>query len=303
MPLFTWRKLFSRPRTAPPARRRPPAPLVELLETRLAPAVLATQTYVDDNWADVTHPTGPLTLGDMVRNDNDTIAPGTITATYGSTGFGHVIISSTPTSLAGAATINNAIANTNSGGTVSVLEGTYNEDVTVGTSLILQGAQHGVSAQTGRPVAAESTVIGDGSASTITVSANNVTIDGFDVQGPAGPGTSADGVLANGTTGLSITNNVIESNSGGIALGAGGGSVTNNLVRNNNASGSDQGNGITFFTASAGPWAIGANTFNNTDLAHGNVDIVIDPGTGTVSSVTITGNTFTSTAANPVFAL
>ena len=75
----------------PPNRRRNDRSQssIECLEDRTTPAPLTT---VNDNWhffAD-NDASNSLTVGDTVRNDNDTIAPGTITATYGVDGFGTV---------------------------------------------------------------------------------------------------------------------------------------------------------------------------------------------------------------------
>src|SRR5262249_3536168 len=141
----------------------------ERLEDRLAPAT--TPTFVNDNWNLIVDNglVGVLDAGDVVRNDNDTINPGTVIAILGTDGFGTVTTSSVgtvtgvPGSIAGAATINNAIANTSVGGVVNVLEGTFNELVQVDKTVSLRGAQFGVDARTGRPGAAESIISnGDG---------------------------------------------------------------------------------------------------------------------------------------------
>src|SRR5262249_59938424 len=95
-----------------------------------------------------------LSLGDILRNDNDTINTGGVTTTYGMDGFGTVTTSAVggiggiPGRVAGAATIQDAIANTTVGGTVNVLEGTYDELVNVNKSVTLLGAQAGVDART-----------------------------------------------------------------------------------------------------------------------------------------------------------
>ena len=52
----------------------------------------------------------------------------------------------------GASTINDAIASTDTGGTVNVLEGTYRETATISKSLTLLGAQHGVAKRQRREV-------------------------------------------------------------------------------------------------------------------------------------------------------
>src|SRR5688500_4532536 len=62
---------------------------VQPLEER---ALLALTTFVNDNWNMITDngTPGVVDAGDIVRNDNDAINPGTITATYGTNGFGIV---------------------------------------------------------------------------------------------------------------------------------------------------------------------------------------------------------------------
>ena len=109
------------------------------LEDRSVPAVALA--HVNDNWhflAD-NDASNSLTVGDTVRNDLDTIASGTLTATYGVDGFGTVTSGAFTGSLAGSATISNAIANTNVGGTVNVLEGVYGEFSTVNKTLTIRG--------------------------------------------------------------------------------------------------------------------------------------------------------------------
>ncbi len=101
-----------------------------------------------------------------------------------------------------------------SGSTVNVAAGSYTGDVTIGKSLTLNGAQHGV-AFAGRTFgsATESKVTG-----TITIQAANVTVDGFSVTDSASE-TSAIGVLVK-TAGDSalIKNNIF---SGIVATTAG----------------------------------------------------------------------------------
>src|SRR5262245_43368262 len=97
------------------SRRARPRPAA--LQDRLAPAV--GLTVVNDNWAfvaDNDH-SNSVTVGDTVRNDNDTINAGALTRVYGVDGFGAVTSGSFTGSVAGAATINDAIANTITGGT------------------------------------------------------------------------------------------------------------------------------------------------------------------------------------------
>ena len=126
------------------AGRRPaahPRPQLEQLEDRLTPST--TMSFVDSQWADLSRTSGSPQIGDIVQNLNDAMNPGSVTAIYGVTGFGTLTTGASGTAP-GAATINNAIANTIAGGTVDVLDGTYNEEVVISKSLTLEGAQAGV---------------------------------------------------------------------------------------------------------------------------------------------------------------
>src|SRR5262245_23534788 len=103
-------------------------------------------TFVNDNWnliADADN-SGTLSAAAQLRNDNDTLNPGSVTAIYGATGFGIV----TTETVSGTVTltqdpafddINDALANTDPGGALSVLEGTFNENVVVTDGVTLAG--------------------------------------------------------------------------------------------------------------------------------------------------------------------
>ena len=121
--------------------RRGAALRMETLEPRQLLSV--NTTTVNDNWRLTVDNdmSGTLTVGDTVDSFNDD-GIGTVTGSYGVNAFGTVTssqIAGTFTgSLTGAATINDAIANTSSGGTVRILAGTYTESVsTSGNSVTL----------------------------------------------------------------------------------------------------------------------------------------------------------------------
>lgn len=121
---------------------------IESLEDRRLLTVAAS--YVNDNWdfIDDADNSGTLTVGDMVQNNNDLINTSSIIAEYGVVGFGTVTSDSSGDSgsftgsLAGSNEINDAISNTDAGGTVNVLEGTYTESAAIGNgkSVKLLGA-------------------------------------------------------------------------------------------------------------------------------------------------------------------
>jgi hypothetical protein len=72
--------------------------------------------------------------------------------------------------------------------TINVAPGPYTENVSIPRSLTLNGAQHGRDAR-GRS-GAESTINGAGGPN-ITITANNVNVDGFTLLGPLNQGTAA----------------------------------------------------------------------------------------------------------------
>ena len=90
--------------------------------------------------------------------------------------------------------------------TINVAAGTYPENVSIARTLTLNGTQHGHDAR-GRS-GAESTINGSGGPN-VTITANNVTVDGFTLLGPANPGTAAV-VMNGGNTGERIQNNIIQ---------------------------------------------------------------------------------------------
>src|SRR5262249_2781360 len=103
----------------------------EQLEDRAVPAAI---TYINDNWnlvSDVDG-SGTLTVGDIVDNANDPGAGPFVGYVYGTQAFGTVTSGpgiSGPTSVTGFATINDAITNTDTGGTVELFDGRYTESI------------------------------------------------------------------------------------------------------------------------------------------------------------------------------
>ena len=159
--------------------------------TAISTATVVKTVWVDDNWADVTNPGGPLTLGDTVVAPTGETAPGNPpTLIYGVDAFN---------------TVQGGINADAANGTVYVLPGTYSEYVTINQSINLVGAG-----------GLNSIVNGTTSSSTgaiITVSAPNVTINGFDiVDRNAGAGIAAVGNYA-AINGLHILNNTISDSS------------------------------------------------------------------------------------------
>ncbi|HEY1192265.1 MAG TPA: right-handed parallel beta-helix repeat-containing protein [Gemmata sp.] len=221
------------PRLAAP---RPAARLApEQLEDRAVPALMTT--WVNDNWnlfldADSS---GGLSAGDVVTTAND---PGPVTGYfYGTQAFGTVtsgIGVTTPESISGAATIQDAVTNTNAGGTVNVFGGTYNEDVNLNKALTLLGVGAGTTTVAG--------AIG-GDSATIRVSASGVTVAGLTItrQGNTvadwnDPGLNSAGVAVQGQsiTGLTVRDNIITGNRTGIDVNnSSGHTIRNNVITAN----------------------------------------------------------------------
>jgi nitrous oxidase accessory protein NosD len=144
------------------------------------------------------------------------------------------------------ATIQKGVVSADVGGIVNVRAGLYNENVQVAKGITLRGAQAGVDARTraSTPAAAESII---GNAAYVT--ANNVVIDGFTIQG----GDNMGGDFGTGlyllasASGYQVINNIIQNNTFGLYLNSGGATQTivrHNLFRNNNAAGAASGDAI-----------------------------------------------------------
>jgi Bacterial Ig-like domain (group 3)/Right handed beta helix region/Periplasmic copper-binding protein (NosD) len=153
-------------------------------------------------------------------------------------------------------TIQSAVNKATAGDTIFVAAGTYDATtVTVNKTLTLQGAQAGVDARTRS--AAESIVHDTATGTTpFNVTASNVVIDGFTVEGNTSTSNFGFGILTGlGTTGTQILNNIIQNNIAGISLANTGVTqmvIRHNLIRNNNQPGPVSGTGLYSDQFSAG---------------------------------------------------
>lgn len=148
-------------------------------------------------------------------------------------------------------TIQAAVDNAASGDTISVCPGTYGEHVTINTpDLTILGGQHGVDARGKRNKQLNSTVSDPTGEFTLGGSADGTTIDGFVLTGSTG---DTDAIIAfQGSSGLTLVNNVIQNNGNGIFLANPDGSqpatISQNSFVNNNAGGAgDAGTGSGIF--------------------------------------------------------
>jgi hypothetical protein len=147
-------------------------------------------------------------------------------------------------------TIQSAVTVANPGDTIQVCQGTYNESVQINKTLTLLGAQNGVDART-RATTNESII--NAACSPVQITADNVVLNGFTVQGStqSDPCTIA-GIWMNPAFGFQggtqILYNIVQNNISGIELDsvAGGNPtlVQYNLIQNNNNPGPGSGNAI-----------------------------------------------------------
>ena len=168
--------------------------------------------YVDDDWA-------TKTIGD----DPDGTG---LATTFGCDSF---------------ATIQEGINAVTAGGRVIVNAGTYKENPTVNKAVSIEGPNVGVAGSTVRP--AEATVVTNGNQTAVfTITSNNVTIDGFTIDGDdslVAGGTLKSGDDANAAYGvrptgaqnhITVQNNIVQH----VAIGfRGDGASQNNLITAN----------------------------------------------------------------------
>lgn len=200
-------------------------------------------------------------------------------------------------------TISLAVADASAGDTIMVCPGTYSELVNVNKTLTILGAQSGVDARlitrTGLP-ATESVVTGLAGTSSFYVTANNVTIDGFTVQGNTLSNVFGAGiVLGGGTSGAHVVNNIVQNNIIGLSLAnAPGGNqavIAFNVFRNNNQPGAASGTGIYTDEFNAG----GALT----NVLIDNNNFIGNDGQGIAFSSTTTSSSLCSSSMKSCFRL
>jgi hypothetical protein len=202
------------------------------------------------------------------------------------------------------ATIQAAVDAANAHDVIRADSGTYNEHVTINKALTLEGAQSGVDARTRS--GPESIVDGGGYAP-FYVTASDVTIDGFTVQGASNGSAFPGGFgieMAAGTSGTHILNNVIQKNIAGIALTNSSASdqavIQHNLFQNNTLPGAASGNDIYAdqYTAGAGgvnTVLINNNTFTNTSFVEDSWALgMSNTGTTPFSGITFSNNDVTN---------
>ena len=204
-------------------------------------------------------------------------------------------------------TISLAVMAASPGDTIKVCPGLYAEQVFIGTNassvvlnnLTLLGAQAGVDART-RPFVPDQTTqsIIDHPCGPVQIAANNVTLDGFTVQGSTLPDPCfLSGIWMNPGShgpdkgGAQILNNIVQLNISGIELDstcdANPTLVQFNLIQNNSNPGPGSGNGIqtNFGLCNA---TIDSNKFSG----HTNSSVLVlgPPVSGVASRINVTNN-------------
>jgi hypothetical protein len=200
---------------------------IEPLETRIAPATLFV-----DNAADLIITTDIGAVG-LSTGDTVTWDPGAGSA-HGAAVTGLIFGTTAFSTIASAITA--SIPNDQ----IKVGPGSFNETLTVNKALDIRGNQFNVDATT-RTGQDETVVTSSGAA--FTLSASNIRINGFAIQGS---GSSSIGIAMNSAlSGVSISNNIISGHNIGLRLntfgGAGVSSVFQNLFRDNDSTSSSVG--------------------------------------------------------------
>jgi parallel beta-helix repeat protein len=145
-------------------------------------------------------------------------------------------------------TISSAVAAASAGDTIQVCAGFYPETVTVDKQLTFAGAHAGVDARHARGSPATEAIVDNVNGGFIIGGAvNGVKIDGFTIEGAGNGSTIQDGVEAfQGSSGLSLVNNIIRDNLEGINFQNPDGNQPaliehNNFINNNNGNPSPEG--------------------------------------------------------------
>ena len=205
------------------------------------------------------------------------------------------------------------------GSIITVDAGTYTESVTVNKTLTIRGAQYGKDARSRS--GSETIVTGPkGSAGigpSFYITAIDVVIDGFTVQGETSQSTSngAGIVMAPTIHGTQILNNIIQNNVAGVYLANSSAAdpvvFQYNLFQNNNNNGVNGGRGIYTDGSLTNGYLSGVeidnNTFTNNRGGSGTtgleaaVAFEASSSSSTQSQITISNNTFINNGKSTLF--
>ena len=164
--------------------------------------------------------------------------------------------------------------------TIKVAAGSYTENVSIPRSLTLRGAQAGHDAR--GPRGGES-VINGGLGPDVTIAANNVTVDGFTLNGPVSQGTAAI-VMMGANSGETIGNNIVNNPGRAASFNTSNTVFYQNLVNNTFAT---AGDGFQANTSPVQNVLLADNTFGGANGSIYNADITIIEGN---ANIVVTGN-------------
>ena len=174
-------------------------------------------------------------------------------------------------------TIQAAVTAANAGDTIIVKDGTYNENITVDKSLVIQ-SENGASQTIVQAVTTTANVF--------NVTAGNVTIDGFTASGATGMGASGIRVANSYSSSCIVSNNLVSGNNQGISLEV----TKDNTVSGNTCTASGR-YGI-YLSNTTGNTVTG-NTFSNNTAGSGYALYLADNAdNNTVSGNTSDSNTY-----------
>jgi hypothetical protein len=156
------------------------------------------------------------------------------------------------------ATIQDAInAVTTAYDVINVAGGTFAEQVTINKSVVLRGNQYGVDARQRAGTAGETVLTGSAGSTSFTVTAGDVTIDGFTIQDATNAANAGAGVVIGYlTSGTNLRNNIIKDNISGVYVANFNNApwtvIQQNVFRNNNRPGPTKGVGVYADTTTSG---------------------------------------------------
>ena len=204
-----------------------------------------------------------------------------------------------PSNVADYSTINLAMAAANNGDTIQVVAGTFSENVNVNKSVTIEGAQHGVDARGRSGAETIVTGVGNSGKTPFDITASDVTIDGFKIEGATNAAQFGFGaVVGAGTSGAHILNDIFDNNIAGLSLAnanpADPAIVQHNVFASNNQLGAFSGTGIYSDQFSAGGSLTNVQIDGNnfTGNSDSGIDFSSTDATKPATLVTISNNDF-----------
>ncbi len=181
--------------------------------------------------------------------------------------------------------------------TINIAAGTYTEQVDINRTLTLNGAQHGVDA---RSRSGAESIISDKNGA-VLVEADNVTINGFTIEGATEDLNAGIWIPLAGVEGTQILDNIVQSNVFGIWLNNKGATMKmeDNLIRHNNNPGPASGTGI--YSEELSDALIENNEF--TEDNGGSITVIGPPFANTAEHITISNNQLVGSDYENIFLL